>query len=167
MKTMRHGMSLLELVVATGIMAAIITSAAALMRTSQTVWTAYNSDIARLDAAHATLRHIVRELRQCWSISSITPAAQTSGSLSAVNGDGNTLVWTKSGNNVNFGISPVSSLLASDVSELRFTGYAADGVTATTSVASIRSVLCTVVVQLDRDTSASKTIRCRAWLRAW
>ena len=164
---MRKGMSLLELVVATAIMAAIVTSAAALLRTSQTVWNTYNGDVARLDAAHAVLRHIVRELRQCWSISAITPAAQTSGSLAAVDGSGGTRVWTKSGSNVNYGISSATDLLATDMSELRFTGYAGDGVTATTTVAEIRSVHCTAVIELDRATGASKTVGCRAWLRAW
>jgi type II secretory pathway component PulJ len=160
-------MSLLELVIASAIMAAIVTSAAALLRTSQTVWSTYNSDVARLDAAHGVLRHLVRELRQCWSISAITPAVQTNGSLSAVDGDGNTLVWTKSGTNVNFGVTTANDLLATEISELRFTGYAGDNVTATTTVTDIRSILCTTVVQLDRDTNATKTISCRAWLRAW
>ena len=164
---MRKGMSLLELVIATAIMAAIVTSAAALLRSSQTVWNTYNSDVAKLDAAHAVLRHIVRELRQCWSISAMTPAAQTTGSLSAVKGDGSTLVWTKSGSDVNYGVSTATNLLASDISELRFTGYAGDGVTATMTVGDIRSVRCTAVVLLDRDTNATKTIHCRAWLRAW
>ena len=164
---MRKGMSLLELMVATAIMAAIVTSAAALMRTSQSVWNAYDGDIAKLEAAHAVLRHVVRELRQCWSVSAITAASNSNGSVSAVDGDGNTLVWTISSTNVNFGVGSASNMLATGISELRFTGYAGDNVTATTTVANIRSVQCTAVVVLSRDTNATKTIQCRAWLRAW
>jgi prepilin-type N-terminal cleavage/methylation domain-containing protein len=166
-KHQREGMSLLELMIATAIMAAIVTAAAGLLRTSQTVWNTYNGDVAKLDAAHAVLRHLVRELRQCWSISAITAAGNTNGSLSAVDGDGLTHVWTKSGSNVNYGISSANHLLATDLSQLTFVGYQGDGTTTTTVVAEIRSVQCSAVVQLDRATNATKTIRCRAWLRAW
>jgi hypothetical protein len=195
-------MSLLELVVSVAIMASIVTSAAALMRTSQTMWSTYNGDIARLDGAHAVLRHVVRELRQCWMISAISLSANSDGLLLAVTGEGDVLVWLKTGDSVNFGrvdgsallggdgligsllggnlsledlLSDILSapnlvatnLLASDISELRFTGLKGDGISVTTTAAEVRSVQCTAVVQLDRDTNATKTLHCRAWLRAW
>lgn len=165
---MRKGLSLLELVIVAAIMAALVTAAANLMRTSRIVWTAYEGDVARLEAANGTLLHLLRELRQCSAITAISAPSTTAGSLSATGAAGNTLVWALSGNNVMFGAAgSADDLLAEGLTELRFVGYAGDGTTATTVVADIRSVECIAVVTLDRDTSATQTVSCRAWLRAW
>jgi prepilin-type N-terminal cleavage/methylation domain-containing protein len=165
--TIRKAFSLLELVIATAIMAAIVTAAASLLRTSQTVWQAHDGDAAKLEAAHASARHIVRQLRQCTAVSAITPAAQTDGSISAINGSGQTLVWSRVGGEVRYGVSSATNVLADGISQLKFTGYKADGTTTTTTVGEIQCVLVTVVVTLDRDVNASKTITSRVWLRAW
>jgi prepilin-type N-terminal cleavage/methylation domain-containing protein len=166
-KARSRGFSLLELVIATAIMAAVVTAAASLLRTSQSVWAAHDGDAAKLDAAHATALHIVRQLRQCTSISAITPAAQTDGSISAVNGSGQTIVWSRVGSQVRYGVTTATNVLSDGISQLRFTGFMADGTTTTTTVGDIQSVLVTVVVTLDRDTNATKTISSRVWLRAW
>lgn len=163
----RSGFSLLELVIATAIMAALVTSVTVLMRSGQAVWDEHDSDVAKLESAHATVRHLVRHLRQSVAVSSITAANQTAGSISVVSSSGATNTWTRTGNSVYFGSPTANQLLAEGLTGLQFTGYRADGTTVSATPAEIRSVECVATVQLNRNTSPTRIIRCRAWLRAW
>lgn len=169
-RTFRHsrtGVSLLETLVSTAILGLIVTAAAVSVRTSQGVWDDYGGDAAKLDAAHATALHLVRHIRQCVSVTSITAAAENNGSLTTVNGDGETLTWQLGGGNVSFGIAPSSDVLCDGITALNFTGYEVDGSTTTTTAADIRSVEFVVTVTLDRAVNPTRTIRSRVWLRAW
>ncbi len=164
---LRPAFSLLELLVTCALMATIVTSATVVLRTAQTAWTGHSADHAKLDAAYATLRHITRGVRQADIVTAISSAADNSGSLGVVSPTGQALVWDHSGTNVNYGVNAPTSLLASDVSELTFIGYKADGVTTTTTPADVQSVLCTVKVNLDRTHEPQRVIGTRVWLRAW
>jgi len=163
----RTGFSLLELTVVAAMMAVLVTSVSVLLRTSQNAWEAHDSDQARLESAHAVLRHLVRHVRQGEAVTAISAPADTSGTISVLMPDAQTFVWDHSGSNVNFGAGTADSLLAEGIDELSFTGYKADGVTATTVPDEIQSVLCTAKVTLPRQTGASRTVQCWAWLRAW
>ena len=163
----RFGISLLEITVSTAIVGLIVTAAAVSVRTSQGIWTEYGGDAAKLDAMHATALHLVRQLRQCVSVTSISTSAETNGSVSALNAAGQTLSWTTSGGNVTHGIDASSGLLSSDITSLVFTAYESDGVTTTTNAADIRSVAFVISVQLDRNVNPNRSIRSRVWLRAW
>ena len=163
----RNGASLLELVISTAILSLIVTAAAVSVRTCQGVWQDYGGDAAKLDAAHATAMHLVRHLRQCVSVTSISIPSQNSGSVSAADGDGNTHTWATSSGNVSYGLDPASDVLSDGITALNFTGYEVDGTTTTTTPADIRSVEFVVTVTLDRPVNPTKTIRSRVWLRAW
>ena len=109
----RQGASLLEITVATAIMGLIVSAAALSIRTSQGAWSEYDEDSAKLDAAHATALHLVRQLRQCTSVTAISLPAVTAGNISATHGDGDTLVWSLVGSDVLFGVDSATELLGS------------------------------------------------------
>ena len=162
----RRGTSLLELLIATAIVAAVVTAASSLLRMNHSVWDAYDADVAKLESAHATLRQIVRQLRQCAAVSAIT-APGADGALVAVDGSGEIYVWKYDGGSVYFGVDSADDLLAAGLDSISFTGYEADGTTTTLVTTDIRCVQCDVVVKLQRNASAAKSISCHAWLRSW
>jgi hypothetical protein len=125
------------------------------------------SDQSRLDAAYATLRHITRQVRQAEVVTAISSPADNSGSLSVVFADGGTIVWDHSGTDVYYGVATPTSLLATGVTSLSFVGYEADGVTTTTDVANVHSILCTVTVPLEQSATPARSLSVRVWLRAW
>jgi hypothetical protein len=147
-------------------MSLIVHAAVVSIRTSQGVWSEYGGDSAKLDAAHATSLHLVRELRQCTSVTAISLPTDAQGTVSAIDSDGNTLVWALAGEDLSFGIGSATDRLSSGIDSLHFTGYQADG-TATTVTDDVRSVEFVATVQLDRNVNATRTIRARVWLRAW
>ena len=162
-----RGFSLLELLVATAIMAIMATTVAVLLRTSQNAWEGTDSDHSRLEAAHAVARHLVRQLRQAEEVTAISGPSDVSGTISARMSTGDTYVWDHAADTVNFGVGTADSLLADGISELSFIGYKADGTTTTTVAAEVQSVECKLKVQLPRDTGGDRIIRGRAWIRSW
>ena len=162
----RTGASLLEITVATAITALIITAAVGSIHQSTRVWSDYGGDTVKLESAHATALHLVRQLRQCTSVAAISLPADTAGSLSATDPDGNTLMWALDSTNVKFGVGAAKDVLSTQIDSLQFTGYEADG-TQTTVAADIRTVEFAVTVTLDRNVGATKVIRSRVWMRAW
>ena len=162
-------MTLLELVLASTMMTVVVTSVAMLLRGVHLAWEVQEGDFQRLQAAHATLRHIVRQARQAQSVAAITPSGDSAGSLSLTMPSGAVYVWARDSgtDEVKFGTGAADQLLAQGIMELRFTGYLGDGVTTTTSVAEIRAIKCQVGIQLPRESGGGRTITCWAWLRAW
>jgi hypothetical protein len=67
---------------------------------------------------------------------------------------------------VNVGGVP-ADLLATEVTGLTFTGFAADGATETTVVDDVQCVRVDVTVQLPREVGGARVIRSWAWIRAW
>ncbi|REJ69004.1 MAG: prepilin-type N-terminal cleavage/methylation domain-containing protein [Planctomycetota bacterium] len=165
----RRGLTLLEVIIASTILTVVVSSITILMRTGREAWQTSNDDHARLEAAHATVRHIVRRVRQANSVSAISGPTDNSGSLSLLMDSGETYVWDHNSgtNEVSFGVTTASSLLGENVSQLTFTGYEADGTTATTTVTDIQSIFVEAQVQLPRDTNGTKTITSWAWVRTW
>ena len=165
----RTGMTLLELTLATAMLTTVLTSLSVLVRGSYQAWREHESDLVRIESAHGTLRHILRQLRQAQSISAITAKTNSAGSLSVLMPDGSTYVWARNAgtNDVNFGVGSASNLLSEGIQELRFTGYQADGVTETTDPAEIHAVYTEAVVNLERDSSPSRTVSCWGWIRSW
>jgi len=163
----RRGSTLLELVVAAGLLATVLTAVAALLRFSEGIWQTHDNYLTRVEAGHAVLRHITRSLRQAVSIQSISPAGDTSGALSAMSAAGDVIVWEHSGDAVHYGVTTAGSLLAEGINELSFVGYQADGTTMTTAVADIRLVRATVVVSLPNGGGGETSMDGYVWLRAW
>lgn len=164
------GFSLLELTVTTAILALVAVASMTLVRTSYTAWSRHDDDQSLRQEADALLRHICRHVRQATGVMAISSAADNSGTLSLLMPNGQTFVWDHNGgtDQVNFGIGSASSLLASDITELNFRGLKVDGVTQTTEVGLIHSILCTVRFNLTRPSGTEQvTVSSQAWLRAW
>lgn len=165
----RRGVTLLELVIASMLATTLVTATAVLLRGMHSAWDGAEGDIQRIEAAHATVRHIVRALRQTTDVTAITLSTDAAGSISALDASGNTLVWARNAgtNDVNYGIGSADQLLAQGIAELRFTGYKADGTTTTTVPAEIQAVRCEVRIDLPRELSTSRKVVGWAWLRSY
>ena len=169
MDNRRTGTTLLELILATTLMAGMVAATAVVLRTGHVAWEANQADAVLISAGNATVRHIVRRVRQAESVTSISDPADTSGSLSVVMRSGETMVWSHDGSarQVLYGVGSADSLLGQDISTLSFTGYRADGTTQTTVPGEIQSIKCRVSVELPRASGGTRTVSCWAWLRAW
>jgi prepilin-type N-terminal cleavage/methylation domain-containing protein len=166
----RHsGFSLLEMMVATAMMATLMTSVVVVMRSGYAVWNAQEADIDVLENGYGVLRHFVQQLRQADSVATISAPSDTTGDLSFLTVSGTTRTWSHNGvpEEVYFNNGTSNQLLAKKVDSLTFTAYEADGVTQTTNVADIQAVKCTVQVTLPQGGGVTRTISCRAWIRTW
>ncbi len=166
----QSGFSLLELTVTTAILALVAVASMTLVRTSYTAWSRHDDDQSQRQEAAAVLRHICRQARQARGVMAISTAADNSGTLSLLMPNGQTYVWDHDGstNQVRFGVGTASSLLANGITELNFRGLKVDGVTQTTEVGMIHSILCTVRFNLTRPSGTQQiTVSSQAWLRAW
>jgi hypothetical protein len=162
-------MSLLELVIATSMLAMVLTAVMVVLRTGRQAWEAHEADFTRIESAHATLRHLVREVRQADAVTAISAAADASGSLALAMPDGSVKAWDHDAGSdcVNHGLTTATELLAPNITALRFVGYEADGVTATTVPGDIQAVEIEVTVQLPVETNGTRVVHSWAWLRTW
>jgi prepilin-type N-terminal cleavage/methylation domain-containing protein len=164
----RRGLSLLEMMAATAIMATLTTSVVVVMRSGYAVWNAQEADIDVLDNGYGVLRHLVAEMRQATAVTAITASGNTQGSLSFTTSIGTTRTWTRNAtSDVYFNNGTGNQLLAKSINSLTFTGYKADGVTATTTVNDIQVVECQVQITLPRGAGVTRTLTTRAWIRSW
>jgi type II secretory pathway pseudopilin PulG len=161
-------MSLLEMMVATTIMATLMASVVVVIRSGYAAWNAQESDIDRLENAYGLLRHFAQQLRQASSVTAISAPASTTGSLSFLTPTSATRTWSYSGGgDVYFHNGTSNQLLAKSINSLNFVGYEADGVTSTMAVDEIQIVKCTVQVTLPRGGGVTRTVSSRAWIRSW
>ena len=165
----RRGMSMLELVIASSMLALVLASVGVVMRTGRQAWEAHSADYTRVEAGHATVRHIVRQVRQAVSVASITPNTDNSGRLSLLMQDGSTIVWDHDSatNVVNYGVTNPSSLLAPDVIGLRFTGYLANGTTVTSNPDEVQAIRIDATIQMPVEVGGTRVITSWAWIRSW
>jgi prepilin-type N-terminal cleavage/methylation domain-containing protein len=168
-RTLRSGLSLLEMMVATAIMATLMSSVVVVLRSGYAIWNAQEQDIAIAESANAVLRHFVRELRQAAGVTAISAPGSTTGSLSFLTAGGATRTWSYNGgqSQVLFNNGSATQVLAPSINELNFIGYDADGITQTTTVDDIQVVKCTVKVTMTQGGGQTRTVSCRAWLRSW
>jgi hypothetical protein len=162
-------MSLLELVIATSMLAMLLTAVMVVLRTGRQAWEAHEADFTRIESAHATLRHIVREVRQADAVTAISAAADTSGRLALAMPDGSVKVWEHDAgtNQVNHGLTTATELLAPNITGLRFVGYETDGATATTVPNDVQALEIEVTVQLPVETNGTRVVHSWAWVRSW
>jgi prepilin-type N-terminal cleavage/methylation domain-containing protein len=163
------GFSLLEMMVATTIMATLMASVVVVMRSGYAVWNAQTNDIDALENAYGVLRHFVQQMRQADSVTSISAPSDLAGSLSFLTASGTTRTWTHGGGTkeVIFNSGTSSGLLAKKIDAITFVGYQADGTTQTTLVDDIQMVECAVQVTLPQGAGLTRTVSCRAWIRTW
>jgi hypothetical protein len=160
-------MSLLEMMVATTMMATLMTTVVVVVRSGYAVWNAQEQDIDIAENANAVLRHFVRQLRQAESVTAISAPSSTSGSLTFRTAAGVDQSWSLNSNQVMFNDGAATQLLAPAIDELTFVGYEADGTTQTTVADDIQVVRCIVKVTLLRGAGQVRTASCRAWIRSW
>src|SRR3954471_5745503 len=91
----RRGLSLLEMMAATAIMATVTAAVVLVMNTGFVVWTAQEADIDVLENGYGVLRHFCRQMRQATAITAITAAGSTAGSLSYTTAVGATCTWSR------------------------------------------------------------------------
>ena len=166
----RKGMTLLELIIASSMLAMLLTAVTVVLRTAHSAWQAEEGDFAKLQSLQATLRQIVRQVRQAGAVTAISAANNTSGSLTITLWDGSSLSWARDNatNNVYCDPnSPPTQLLATDITSLTFAGYMADGVTLAATPDQIHSLQIQAQVQLPRETNGARTITTWVWLRSW
>jgi prepilin-type N-terminal cleavage/methylation domain-containing protein len=164
-----RGFSLLEMMVATAMMATLMASIVVVMRTGYATWNAQEGDIDALENGYGVLRHFVQQLRQADEVTAISAASNTAGSLTFATSTGVARTWSHNGGpeQVYFNNGTSNHLLARNIDSITFTGFEADGVTPTTVVEDIQMVKCTVQVTLPRGAGVTRTISCRAWIRSW
>lgn len=163
-------MTLLELVIASTMLAIAMTSIAVIMRSGRQAWEAHEADYTRIEAAHATLRHVVREIRQADAVTAITASSDNSGAITLLMPSGDSKSWDHVGasNRVNFGVNVTpTDLLADEITGLRFSGFQADGATAAASADDTQCVRIDVTVQLPRETGGTRVVTSWAWVRSW
>jgi type II secretory pathway pseudopilin PulG len=165
----RGGLSLLEMMIATTIMATLMGSVVVVMRSGYAVWNAQEADIDALENAYAVLRHFVQQMRQADSVTAISAPSDTTGDLSFLPAAGAPRSWSHNGGpkEVTFNNGVTSGLLAKGIDALTFTGFEADGVTQTSVVDDIQVVKCAVQVTLPQGAGVTRTVSCQAWIRTW
>lgn len=163
------GFSLLEMMIATAMMATLMTSVVVVMRSGFAVWNAQTADIDTLENGYGVLRHFVQQMRQADVITLISAANDTSGDLTFTTATGVVRTWSHNGapEQIHFNNGVHNHLLAKNIDTLTFTGYEADGVTQTTVVNDIQVVKCAVQVTLPHGSGTTRTLSCRAWIRSW
>lgn len=153
---------------ATAIMATITASVVVVMRSGYAVWNAQEADIDVLENGYGVLRHFVRQLRQATAVSGITASNNTLGSLSFTTPTSTTRTWARNASNdVYYNNGTSNQLLAKNINSLTFTGFKADGITATTTIGEIQCVQCQVQVTLPRGAGVTRTLTTRTWIRTW
>src|SRR3954468_13446462 len=167
-KNRRKGLSLLEMMAATAIMATVTAAVVVVMNTGFAVWSAQEADIDVLENGYGVLRHFCRQMRQATGISAITAAGNTIGSLSFTSAAGATCTWTRDvASNVYYNNGTSNQLLAKGINSLTFTGLIAHGVTATTTVSEIQDVQCQGQGPLPRGAGVARARASRAGIRPW
>lgn len=163
----RCAFSLLELLAAATITATLMVSSMVVIRSSYAAWQAHEGDFTAASSADAVLRHIMRAVRQSEGVTAMTDSSDTTGRLDLVV-DGTALYWEHTGTSDGYVVynSP-TSIVASAIDSLIFTGYRADGVTVTTDPSEIQLIHCTVSVTMPRGGGQTRTVSCMAWLRSW
>jgi hypothetical protein len=162
-------MTLLELIIASSMLAMLLGSVSVVIRAGRESWTAHEADYVRIEAAHSVLRHIVRKIRAAEAVTEVTVATDNSGRLGLRMPNDETLLWAHdSGNDlVNYGVTVPDSLLATEITGLRFRGMRADGVTAATTAADVQCLQVEVTIQLPRETNGQRIVTSWAWVRSW
>lgn len=172
----RRGITMLELVIASSMLALVVTSISIVMRSGSDAWNAHQSDYTRLQAAHATVRHIVRRVRRADGVANLSSPSEYSGNLTLTMPGGETHVWDHDGNTdeVYYGIASPDHLMSVDIDTLRFEGFEADGKTPTSVPGDVQCLLIEATVQLiDAKTqlpvenNPKRNIRSWAWVRTW
>lgn len=164
-QTSPAGFTLLEAIFALTLSALIMTPVVGILRTSRELWTHIQHDQASTDSAHATLRHISRQLRTAKALTSVSTRSGRITELQFVAADGQVCGWKHDvrSNEVEFSRSGVTGLLAENIEQLTLEGF--DSLSKPTTVGSEIQLLKCTATSSQKSTNAKYTASCSIWIR--
>ena len=161
------GFSLLEVLIATAMLATIVTSVTVVLRTNIDLWQDYQVSQINHDSAHGVMRHLIRQIRQCNSVVAISGSSDDTGTLELLMSDGTKYVWNADGSDVYYGEETASTILGNGIAALTFTGYEADGTTETSDITKIQLIRCHIGYDSPKRSPARQQLESYAWIRAF
>jgi type II secretory pathway pseudopilin PulG len=167
----RYGITLLELVIASSMLAVIGSSLSLVLRTARVSWETNDTEAGIHQHAQAVIMHVVRTAREARKVIAITAT-----SVALETRSGETMTWTHQpvsadGRNgavmVSFSSSGGQYPLAYDIRNLTFTGYQEDSTTITTDPTQTKMIQVSATVEIPGNAQRLQTISSRVWIRAW
>jgi len=164
---MRKGLTLLELVIALGIMTVVFTAVLPLLRAIDNSWDSKQGISQTVQNARVLMDHIDRHLVQAVRISAVSEPTETAGYIEFEDNNGNTLRYELANNYVRFGTVGNLSDLAGPVSSLSFTCYDGnDFDNYTTDVNSIRFVTVQATLTNPAPQGQDRTFTSSVYIRS-
>ena len=164
----RRGVSLLELVVAGSLAAALTSSLHVVLRGARAASEQLHGERDALRQADSALRFVTRRCRAARGVAAI--GGGTDGGFTLDDGDG-TLRFFRSGGQVRVVDSrwanPVAVNFAAGVTGFAAVFYKSDGATVTADPAAAALIDVTLTVDLPRDHAPGRTVNGRVWVRPW
>ncbi len=167
----RSGITLLELVISSTMLAVIASSMSLVLRTTRVAWETNDSEAAAHHHAQAVVMHFIRHSREAHQVVALSATSVT---LETRSGDQMTWTHQPVGSDgrtgvvmVNFSAAPGQHPLAYDIRNLTFTGFQSDSTTKTTDPTLIRTVRVDATVDIPGNFQKQQTMSSRVWIRAW
>ena len=167
----RCGFSLIEMVIAMTLLSTVMTAVTVVLRTGREAWQTHEADHVRTRIAHASVRHIVRAVREASEIVSITTGVSSNSRLTVRLPDGDTLTWQhdSAGKTISLtqtSISNTPSIIAENIETLEFVPSRVDGGLLSSSMMDrAQEIEIRVGVVLPRETPVVRRAIGRVWLR--
>ena len=166
----RAGVTLLELVLAGTLAAAVTGSLHVALRGVRTAAVELSGETNALRRADAALRFVVRRCREARAVTAVDAAAPE---FTLTLADGRTgrffLPAGYGGRVLNFAVPGAGGnrTVSDGLSSFAPAFYLADAVTPTTDPALVRVIEITLAVDLPRDHAPGRTVSSRVWVRRW
>ncbi len=167
----RCGLPLTEMVIAMTLLSTVMTAVTVVLRTGRDAWHAHEADHVRTRIAHASVRHIVRAVREASEILSITTGVSQNSRLTVRLPDGDTLTWQHdaTGKTISLtqtSISNTPSIIAQNIETLEFIPSRVDGgVFRSNMIDRAQEIEIRVGVVLPRETPVVRRAIGCVWLR--
>jgi len=167
----RSGYSLLEMIIAMSLLSVVMGAVTTVLRTGSQALEASEVDQSMTRTAHATVRHIVRLVREASDVISITSGETTNSRLEVRLPDGDRLIWqhdapTRQVFFTRTSVALQASLLATDIEQLVFhAGQVDQSAFSANRLDRVQLLKIEAVYRLPRDTSATQRAIGQVWLR--
>lgn len=168
----RRGLTLLELMIASSMLAVLMTSLSVVLRTARVAWDTSDGDYSAMHHAATINRHIVREAREARKVTFLSPAGSE---VELEMASGEVMRWSHTaaaGSMTNVVTVAYKSTgntvpLAQGIRSLSFIGYEADGATVATKTDDIQVLEIRVTVDTPSSARPTQTVSSMVWIRAW
>ncbi|HBE72084.1 MAG TPA: hypothetical protein DDW52_28435 [Planctomycetaceae bacterium] len=181
----RSGLTLLELIIASAMIAVVMTSVSLVLRTARTSWEASDGDYSAMHHAMTVARHFVRQCREGRMVHHIGSAGE---SVTVQTSNGEILRWEYEASSSSVSLVylqptitvplgttiPVSAMnvvdrvpLAYQISDLSFVGYEADGVTTTSTPEDMQLLEIRLSVPTPSKSDPTTAFSSQVWIRSW